>query len=109
DDRFIGPLEAGTLEPVLQQALAHPDGTGQIPEPDVYVSTHGPVLSTRFGDPDGTWWDAYVAGGGYAAATKALSMAPAQIIAEVSSAGLRGLGGAGFSTGKKWSFIPKAS
>ena len=29
------------------------------------------------------------------------------IIAEVQASGLRGRGGAGFSTGKKWSFIPK--
>jgi NADH-quinone oxidoreductase subunit F len=78
------------------------------PEP-IYVSTDGPVLSTRFADPDGTWWDSYVAGAGYAAARKALSMTPEQIIDEVSRAVLRGLGGAGFPTGKKWSFIPKAS
>jgi NADH-quinone oxidoreductase subunit F len=109
DDRFVGPLEGRTLDTVLQQALGPRGATGPIPEPDVYVSTDGPVLSTRFRDPDGTWWDSYVAAGGYAAATKALSMTPAQIIDEVSSAGLRGLGGAGFPTGRKWSFIPKAS
>jgi NADH-quinone oxidoreductase subunit F len=38
-----------------------------------------------------------------------LSMAPAQVIEEVSKANLRGLGGAGFPTAKKWSFIPKGS
>jgi NADH-quinone oxidoreductase subunit F len=36
-------------------------------------------------------------------------MTPAQIIEEVSRANLRGLGGAGFPAGRKWSFIPKAS
>jgi NADH-quinone oxidoreductase subunit F len=107
DDEFVGPLETEAVETILRQALAPFDALGHIPERQLHVSTDGPVLSTRFKDPDGTWWDAYVAGGGYAAATKALSMAPAQIIDEVSGAALRGLGGAGFPTGKKWSFIPK--
>jgi len=68
------------------------------------------VLSTRLKDPEGTWWDSYIAGGGYVAARKALlSMDAAQIIDEVSRANLRGLGGAGFPAGRKWSFIPKGS
>jgi NADH-quinone oxidoreductase subunit F len=112
DDQFVGPLETGTLETILRQALAQPDASNahaSALDCDPYVSTDGPVLSTRFRNPDGTWWEAYVADGGYAAARKALSMTPAQIIDEVSRAGLRGLGGAGFPTAKKWSFIPKAS
>jgi NADH-quinone oxidoreductase subunit F len=124
DDEFIGPLDAGTLETVVRQALdsGAPGAAAAGWEPDAartdqarafncepYVSTDGPVLSTRLGDPDGTWWDSYVAGGGYAAAKKSLTMTPTQIIDEVSEANLRGLGGAGFPTGKKWSFIPKAS
>src|SRR5205823_3423382 len=72
-----------------------------------FVSTDGPVISTRFRHEQGAWWDAYVADGGYVAAKKALSMTPPQIIDEISRANLRGLGGAGFPTGRKWSFIPK--
>jgi NADH-quinone oxidoreductase subunit F len=34
-------------------------------------------------------------------------MTPAQVIEEVSNARLRGLGGAGFPAGRKWSFVPK--
>ncbi|MCX6569624.1 MAG: 4Fe-4S binding protein [Candidatus Aminicenantes bacterium] len=45
----------------------------------------------------------YIAYDGYEAAAKALaSMTPGDIIAEVSAAGLRGRGGAGFPTGRKW-------
>src|SRR5438034_9953007 len=36
-------------------------------------------------------------------------MTSSQIVDEVARANLRGLGGAGFPTGRKWSFIPKAS
>ncbi len=45
----------------------------------------------------------YIATGGYTALGKALTaMTPEQIIAEVKAAGLRGRGGAGFPTGRKW-------
>ena len=49
----------------------------------------------------------YIAGGGYKAFTTALKMKPDNIIQMVKDSGLRGRGGAGFSTGLKWSFIPK--
>jgi NADH-quinone oxidoreductase subunit F len=45
--------------------------------------------------------------GGYAAWDKAKSMEPAALIEEIKQSNLRGLGGAGFPTGAKWSFIPK--
>lgn len=44
----------------------------------------------------------YKASGGYEALKKALSMTPEQIIEEINISGLRGRGGAGFPTGKKW-------
>ncbi len=47
--------------------------------------------------------------GGYTAIAKALRMEPAAITEEVKKSNLRGLGGAGFPTGTKWSFIPKGS
>jgi len=47
--------------------------------------------------------------GGYRGLAKALAMEPAAIIEEVKKANLRGLGGAGFPAGTKWSFIPKGS
>jgi NADH-quinone oxidoreductase subunit F len=52
--------------------------------------------------------DAYLRQGGYEAARKAVTtMAPAEIIAEVKKAGLRGRGGAGFPAGLKWAFVPQ--
>jgi len=44
----------------------------------------------------------YIAGGGYASLEKALKMRPEEIIREIKKSGLRGRGGAGFSTGLKW-------
>ena len=47
--------------------------------------------------------DDYIAAGGYAALVKVLStMASTEVLAEVERSGLRGRGGGGFSTGRKW-------
>ena len=49
--------------------------------------------------------DEYIAFDGYQALAKALTeMTPEQVIQEVLDSGLRGRGGAGFPTGKKWQF-----
>jgi len=52
--------------------------------------------------------EVYRKNGGYQALAKALKhFAPEEIVAEVKKSGLRGRGGAGFSTGLKWSFLAK--
>ena len=53
--------------------------------------------------------DDAIAAGGYLAAVDVLaSKNPQQVIDEVTESGLRGRGGAGFSTGIKWNFCRKA-
>lgn len=50
--------------------------------------------------------DEYIAFDGFKALEKALTkMTPEEVIKEISDSGLRGRGGAGFSTGKKWEFV----
>ncbi|QOX62517.1 4Fe-4S dicluster domain-containing protein [Anoxybacterium hadale] len=44
----------------------------------------------------------YMERGGYSAAKKALKMTPEEILTEIEGSGLRGRGGAGFPTGRKW-------
>ena len=51
----------------------------------------------------------YIARGGYQALAKALTeMKPEEVIEEISKAGLRGRGGAGFPTARKWGFVRSA-
>ncbi|GAI14344.1 unnamed protein product, partial [marine sediment metagenome] len=44
----------------------------------------------------------YIANGGYSGLEKALKLQPEEIIEEIKGSGLRGRGGAGFPTGRKW-------
>src|SRR6266480_5599325 len=64
------------------------------------------VVSRRFGQGAANL-DRYLELDGYKAVQKALAMEPDAIINEVKNSALRGRGGAGFSTGMKWSFVPK--
>ena len=51
----------------------------------------------------------YIAQGGYEALGRALfDLTPPEVVEEVKRSGLRGRGGAGFSTGTKWDFTSKA-
>ena len=53
--------------------------------------------------------DEYIARGGYTALAKVLNgMKPRKIIEEIKLSGLRGRGGAGFPTGKKWELVAAA-
>jgi len=48
----------------------------------------------------------YILYDGYQALAKALThMKPAEVISQVEKSGLQGRGGAGFPTGRKWSFV----
>lgn len=53
--------------------------------------------------------DAYRGRGGYQALAKAFKTTPEEVIKLISEAGLRGRGGAGFPTGKKWALTRECS
>ncbi len=53
--------------------------------------------------------DVFVENGGFTAAKKAFSQSTDDIIDQVKKSGLRGRGGAAFSAGLKWSFMPKTT
>jgi NADH-quinone oxidoreductase subunit F len=61
------------------------------------------IVFRHNGKIDPTRLDDYLGVGGYGALTKALTeMTPDQIIDDVTRSGLRGRGGGGFPTGRKW-------
>ncbi len=67
------------------------------------------IVLERAGLIDPEAIDDYVAHDGYAALGKVLTeMTPADVIAELDKAGLRGRGGAGFPTAAKWRMVARA-
>src|SRR5438045_3887247 len=65
------------------------------------------LVTKNFGNEKAKTVAGYQAVGGYQALAKAFLMTPGSILDEVKKSNLRGRGGAGFSTGMKWGFIPK--
>ena len=68
-----------------------------------------PILTKHVREPNSFTLDFYLKDRGYEGLRKALSMKPGEVIETVKASGLRGRGGAGFSTGMKWQFVPKDS
>jgi NADH-quinone oxidoreductase subunit F len=66
-----------------------------------------PVLSRYWDEPESWTLQTYRRHGGYRGLATALAMDPDAVISTVKESGLRGRGGAGFSTGTKWSFVPQ--
>ncbi|WP_333871112.1 NADH-quinone oxidoreductase subunit NuoF [Desulforamulus putei] len=68
------------------------------------------ILLTNCGHIDPEQISDYVAVGGYRSLVKVLQhMTPEQVIEEIQLSGLRGRGGAGFPTGKKWAAARRAA
>ena len=72
------------------------------------------VIFSNINDQDPWSVQAYLSSGGYQTwksilTDKTNKYSPEMIIDTVSKSGLRGRGGAGFPTGKKWSFMPESS
>jgi len=98
-------LLAGRL---VERLLYTDPATGKVITYDHDVPFYKGQMRSVFSDNgriDPTEIRDYIARGGYSALSKVLfSMTPEQVIDEVEKSGLRGRGGAGFPTGRKWRF-----
>lgn len=92
---------------VIDRLVYHEDGESYVRQEDIpFYKQQTRVALEHCGHINAESVEEYIAVGGYAALEKALfDMTPDEIIAEVSESGLRGRGGAGFPTGKKWAQV----
>ena len=98
-------------DPCLELALGTLEGGGgeaiYIPELPRFERELRLILShCGYIDPENI--NHYIANGGYSGLGKALKMSPKKIIGELKKSGLRGRGGAGFPTHRKWELCCKA-
>jgi len=70
------------------------------------MASERPLTKDMKADGEALTLREYKSAGGYQGIRKALPMEPKEITDLVTKSGLRGRGGAGFPTGKKWSFVP---
>ena len=92
---------------VIDRLVYHEDGESYVRQEDIpFYKQQTRVALEHCGHINAESVEEYIAVGGSTALEKALfDMTPDEIIAEVSESGLRGRGGAGFPTGKKWAQV----
>ena len=101
--------EGKVVKELLYQETVHEDGSIISLSETAFYKKQLRVALRNCGVIDPENIDEYIAVDGYQALAKVLTkMTPDDVINEITASGLRGRGGGGFPTGKKWSFA-KAS
>ena len=106
--RYIGPLQPGDAEQIVEALEARRAAAAGKGARAMAEETR--VLLEHIDEPGLATIDVYERLGGYSRLRKALiEMEQEELVHELEASGLRGRGGAGFSMGKKASFIPKGA
>jgi NADH:ubiquinone oxidoreductase subunit F (NADH-binding)/(2Fe-2S) ferredoxin len=82
----------------------------QLYENDAFFAKQHRLVLKNAGKIDPNRIEDYISMGGYSGIIKCLTqLTPPAVVNEIIASGLRGRGGAGFPTGKKWSLVARAS
>ena len=103
----FGPMTPADVPALFGDLAAHPKALG-LTEDLPWLKAQTRLTFARVGVIDPLSLADYRAHGGLSGLERALGMAPADMVAEVTNSGLRGRGGAGFPTGIKWKTVSEA-
>ena len=103
----FGPMTLADVPALFGDLSAHPKALG-LTEDLPWLKAQTRLTFARVGVIDPLSLADYRAHGGLTGLERALGMAPADMVAEVTNSGLRGRGGAGFPTGIKWKTVSEA-
>ena len=103
----FGPMTLADVPALFGDLSAHPKALG-LTEDLPWLRAQTRLTFARVGVIDPLSLADYRAHGGLTGLERALGMAPADMVVEVTNSGLRGRGGAGFPTGIKWKTVSEA-
>ena len=101
-DRWSAAVSGNQRTYCLGNCFAAPASSSDAVRPRMEVRCREPIVLGPIIDGPIRPLAAYTARGGYSALEKAFSRPQSELLSAVELSGLRGRGGAGFSTGKKW-------
>ncbi len=85
----------------------YPPDVRQSVSDDEFSGRQTRIVTERAGSSRPLDLEDYLGAGGFSALRTALKMRPEDIVEMIRESGLRGSGGAGFSSGKKWEFVAR--
>ena len=103
----FGPMTIADVPALFGDLAQHSKAVGLV-EVLPWMAGQTRLTFARCGVIDPLNFSDFNANGGFAGLTRALDMASADIVSEVTASGLRGRGGAGFPTGIKWKTVADA-
>ncbi|CAN5142090.1 NADH-ubiquinone oxidoreductase-F iron-sulfur binding region domain-containing protein [soil metagenome] len=107
DGSMFGKVTAAQADGIVSTLTGGSTDAARIDSRQPFFTKQLLIVRATAGKIDPERIEAYFAAGGYEGLYQALQKRPDEIVADVTTSGLRGRGGAGYPTGLKWATVAK--